>query len=167
MLSTEVRTGQGRPWMRSLAWQLQLGCVQSLQKISGTFAGVGEDGAIPECRDRAGEKTLRLPDSCRLHCHSQWAPLSTVDGAMGSTATARSSRCEQTSAACTITTCITLDVRSSTLTGSSLVSTPASLVWLLTACAHADNRRLDEWVTVDRLNLRTYEPEEEIGPDGR
>ena len=32
---------------------------------------------------------------------------------------------------------------------------------------HADNRRLDEWVSVDRLDLRTYEPEEEIGPDGR
>ena len=34
--------------------------------------------------------------------------------------------------------------------------------------AHAaDNRRLDEWVTVDRLNLATVEPEDEIGEDGK
>jgi len=38
---------------------------------------------------------------------------------------------------------------------------------LLSPLAVADNRRLDEWVTVDRLNLATVEPEDEIGEDGK
>jgi hypothetical protein len=39
------------------------------------------------------------------------------------------------------------------------------IIWL--AAIAADNRRLDEWVTVDRLNLATVEPEDEIGEDGK
>ena len=90
---------------------------------------------------------------------------------------------EQTRLECTTTTSTTLDVSPSGILcpqacgglqlpmpdayWSARLPLPTDECVLRSDVVAADNRRLDEWVTVDRLNLATVEPEDEIGEDGK